>query len=163
MYADDTVLYTHTKTKEQAATKLTGALVHVSDWLKTSSLHFNTNKTVCMFFSKKSSNAQPPDVFIEGEKLTTLSDFKYLGIILDSDLTVIKHVKKVANTITFNFANFRHVRPYLTRGSLDLFSHLVLLHKLVTSKYNNSENNRDPLQADLENSRPETYQLSQLP
>ena len=111
MYADGTVLYTHAKTKEQAATKLTAALVHVSDWLKTSFLHLNTNKTVCMFFSKKSSNAQHPDVFIEGEKLTVVSDFKYLGIILDCNLTFKKHVKKLANTITFNLANFRHVRP----------------------------------------------------
>ncbi len=28
-----------------------------------------------------------------------VSDFKYLGIILDSNLTFKKHVKKVANTI----------------------------------------------------------------
>ena len=47
-----------------------------------------------MFFSKKSSNAQPPDVFIEGEKVTAVSDFKYLGIILDSNLTFKKQVKK---------------------------------------------------------------------
>ena len=105
-----------------------------------------------MFFSKKSSNAQPPDVFIEGQNLTAVSDFKYLGIILASK----KHVKKVANTIKFN-SNFRHLRPYITTKAAKLFmhtmvSHLVLLHKLVTSKYNNSENNRDPLQADLKNS-----------
>ena len=67
-----------------------------------------------MFFPKKSSNAQPPDVFIEREKLTAVSYFKYLGIILDSNLTFKKHVKKVANTITFKLANFRHARPYLT-------------------------------------------------
>ena len=126
MYADDTVLYTHAKTKEQAATKLTAALVHASDWLKTSSLHLNTNKTVCMFFSKKSSNAQPPDVFIEGEKLTAVPDFKYLGIILDCNLTFKKHVKKVANSITFNLPNFRHVRPYLTTEAAKLFMHAMI-------------------------------------
>ena len=30
MYADDTVLHVHAKSKQQAATKLTEALVHVS-------------------------------------------------------------------------------------------------------------------------------------
>ena len=52
MYADDTVLYVHAKSKEQAATKLTEALVHISDWLKRSCLHLNINKTVCMIFSQ---------------------------------------------------------------------------------------------------------------
>ncbi len=95
MYADDTVLYLHTKNKQQAATKLTEVLVHVSEWLKMSDLHLNINKTVCMFFSKRSSIGQQADVFIEGEKLMVVSDFKYLGIILDSNLTFKKHVKKV--------------------------------------------------------------------
>ena len=85
MYADDTVIYLHAKNKQHAATKLTEALVHVSDWLKRSYLHLNINKTVCMFFSKKSTSAQQADVFIEGEKLMVVSDFKYLGIILDSN------------------------------------------------------------------------------
>ncbi len=60
---------------------LTEALVHVSEWLKMSDLHLNINKTVCMFFSKRSSIGQQADVFIEGEKLMVVSDFKYLGII----------------------------------------------------------------------------------
>lgn len=34
MYADDTVVYTYAKTKEQAAIKLTAALNKVSDWLR---------------------------------------------------------------------------------------------------------------------------------
>ena len=81
IYADDTVLYVHAKSKQQAASKLTEALVHVSDGLKTSRLHLNINKTVCMFFSQKSS-AQQATVFIEVQKLLVVSDFKCLGIIL---------------------------------------------------------------------------------
>ena len=50
MYADDTVLYVHAKNKQQAAHKLTAAMVHVSNWLDNSCLHLNTSKTVCMFF-----------------------------------------------------------------------------------------------------------------
>ena len=34
MYADDTVLYVHAKSKKQATNKLTAAMVNVSDWLK---------------------------------------------------------------------------------------------------------------------------------
>ena len=62
MYADDTVPYVHGKSKQQAASKLIEAPIHVSDWLKRSHLHLNINKSVCMFFSQKSS-AQQANVF----------------------------------------------------------------------------------------------------
>lgn len=51
LYADDAVLYAHAKTKCEAATILSGAMVPVSHWLNNSCLHLNTKKTVCMFFS----------------------------------------------------------------------------------------------------------------
>ncbi len=130
MYADDTVLYLHTKNKQQAATKLNEALVHVSEWLKMSDLHLNINKTVCMFFSKRSSIGQQADVFIEGEKLMVVSDFKYLGIILDSNLTFKKHVKKVANTVRYNLVNFRHIRPYLTTEAAKLFMDAMIFSNI---------------------------------
>lgn len=53
MYADDTVILSHEKTPEEAATKLTNAMLLITDWLKLSCLHFNFSKTTCMFFSKK--------------------------------------------------------------------------------------------------------------
>lgn len=126
MYADDTVLYVHAKNKQQAASKLTAALVHVSEWLRNSCLHLNINKTVCMFFTQKHAKTHQPDVLIGDEKLMVVSDFKYLGIILDSNLTFKKHVKKVANTIKFNLANFRHIRPYLTIEAANLFMHAMI-------------------------------------
>ncbi len=95
-----------------------------------SDLHLNINKTECMFFSKRSSIVQQADVFIEGEKLMVVSDFKYLGIILDSNLTFKKHVKKVANTIRYNLANFRHIRPYLTTEAAKLFMDAMIFSNI---------------------------------
>lgn len=123
MYADDTVLYVHGKNKQQAANILTEVLVHVSDWLSNSYLHLNISKTVCMYFSQKPTVIPHPDVFVKGEKLKVVSDFKYLGIILDSQLTFQKHAKKVAKIIQFNLANFRHIRPCLTIEAAKLFMH----------------------------------------
>jgi hypothetical protein len=49
-----------------------------------------------MFFTKRATDATEPDVDVSGEKLQVVSDFKYLGIILDSNLSFKKHVKKEA-------------------------------------------------------------------
>ncbi len=66
MYADDTVVYTHAKTKEQAAIKLTAALNKVSDWLCHSCLSLNTSKTVGIYFSIKKVDEHCPDILVKG-------------------------------------------------------------------------------------------------
>ena len=87
MYADDTVLYIHAKNKQQAAYKLTAAMVLVSDWLGNSCLPSFSHGNLQRLNNK------------------VVSVFRYLGIILDLNLSIKKHVKKVANAIKFNLAN----------------------------------------------------------
>lgn len=75
-----------------------------------------------MFFSQRCPVIPHPDVFVKGEKLNVVPDFKYLGVILNSQLSFQKHAKKVANFITFNLVNFRHIRPYLTTEAEKLYA-----------------------------------------
>ncbi|CDQ86624.1 unnamed protein product [Oncorhynchus mykiss] len=106
MYADDTVIYVHAKIKQQAAQELTTVMVQ---WLSDSCLHLNVKKTVCMFFTKRATDATEPDVYVSRKKLQVVSDFKYLGIILDSNLSFKKQVKKVIQITKFNLANFQFI------------------------------------------------------
>ena len=90
MYVDDTVVYTHAKTAELAAAKLTTALKWITHWLHQSCLSLNVKKTKSMFFSK--TMVQPPntDIFIKGERIYIVTDFKYCGVTLDFNFK--KHV-----------------------------------------------------------------------
>ena len=67
-----------------------------------------------------------PDVIVNQEKVRVVPDFKYLGIILDSQLSFKKHAKKVANTVKFNLAIFKHIRPYLPMKAAELFLHAMI-------------------------------------
>jgi len=51
---------------------------------------------------------------------------KYLCIILDFNFTVKKHVKKEANAVRYNLANFTNIRPYLTTEAAKLFMHAMI-------------------------------------
>lgn len=124
MYADDTVVYTHAKTAELAAAKLTIALERITHWLDQSCLSLNVNKTKGMFFSK--TMVQPPntDILIKGEKIDIITDFKYLGVTLDPNLNFKKHVKKTVKIIKYNLANFRHIRNCLSLDAAKIFMQL---------------------------------------
>ena len=78
MYVDNTVIYTHARNREQPAS----VLHKVSDWLTSSCLTLVVSKTVGMYFSNKR----------KGEVIQIVDNFKYLGIIIDSNLTFKKHV-----------------------------------------------------------------------
>lgn len=71
MFADDTVIFTHAKTYQEAAQKLSTALTHMYTWLTDSSLSLNTRKKV----------------YLRREELQNVTEIKYLGVILDSTLS----------------------------------------------------------------------------
>ncbi len=130
MYADDAVIFIHGKAAKTIATNLTNALTKVQNWLNQTCLILNTKKTVVMMFTKKTmkSNIVKSDcktstkrpltksrsaVFLGGEELVLVTQFKYLGVILDSNLTFKKHIKKVTNVIKFNLQNYKQIRPFI--------------------------------------------------
>ncbi|XP_046707928.1 uncharacterized protein LOC124387560 [Silurus meridionalis] len=127
MYADDTVIYTHGKNTKQVAEKLTQSMVQVSEWLNQSCLKLNVNKTVSMFFSKSNIANNQADIYVTGEKIKSVSEFKYLGIIIDSKLTFKSQIKKVCNRVKFNIANFRFIRSNLSLQAAKMFMYSMVM------------------------------------
>lgn len=60
-----------------------------------------------------------------------VSEFNYLGIILDSKLKFKKHIKKVINTVKFSLFNFRFIRPYLSTEAALLYMHTMIFSHLL--------------------------------
>ena len=132
MYADDTVIYVHAKTKAQAAAKRSDAMVHVHQWPADSQLYLNVKKTVCMFFSKSNTVSYcEPKVYVSGEVIQTVTHFKYLGIILDTTLSFKKQVRKVMQITKYNLANFRYIRNCLTTPVTKLYMTAMIIPHLT--------------------------------
>ena len=127
LYADDAVIFTHGKDYTEVSTILTSVLTRVQDWLTDSCLLLNAKKTVCMAFSKRPVQLQSSNVFLGGEELELVSEFKYLGVTLDPTLTFKKHIKKVSNTINYNLQNFKQIRPFLTVSAAKSYLQCMIL------------------------------------
>ena len=84
-------------------------------------------KLSAWLFSKRPVVLESSNVFLGGEELELVSEFKYLRVILDSTLTFKKHVKKVTNTIKFNLQHFKQIRPFLTVGAARSYLHCMIL------------------------------------
>ncbi len=122
MYADDTVIFTHARTAELAAEKLNVAMERIAQWLDKSCLTLNTGKTKGMFFSKMKACSSKADIFINGEKIEIVTEFNYLGLTLDSNLSFKKHVKKLVRTIKHRLCLPTDVAKTFIHATI--FSHL---------------------------------------
>ncbi len=65
-------------------------------------------------------------MFLGGEELELVTQFKYLGVILDSNLTFKKHIKKVTNVIKFNLQNYKQIRPFITTEAAKSYLHCMI-------------------------------------
>ena len=129
MYADDTVLYTSGKDPEQVAAKLSLAMEKVTQWLQYSRLTLNTDKTVTMFFSNKQRKMALPNIYVNGQLIKNVNEFKYLGVTLDSTLTFKSHIKKMSQKLKYNLLNFKHIRNSLTvEASKTYFNAMILAY-----------------------------------
>lgn len=79
-----------------------------------------------MFFSKQPVGNTQSNVFLRGEELELVEEFKYLCVILDSSLTFKNHIKKISNTIKFNLQNFIQIRASLTVTVARTFLHAMI-------------------------------------
>lgn len=104
MYPDVAVIIASSKTTQETAHILRTELTNIHEWLKKSCLLSNIKKTVCMYFSETTTNLTHSGVFLGGEELELVNQFKY----------------------KFNLANFKSIRSSLTTVAGKLFLHAMI-------------------------------------
>ena len=126
LYADDAA-YAPAKTPEQAADALSTSLVEVRQWLSKDQLVLNLSKTVSMCFSiKKINPEQSFHINLQNVKIQTVTEFKYLGLVLDPQLKFVKHIKKISKTIQSNLNCFKLIRHYIPNQAALLYMHAMI-------------------------------------
>ena len=104
LFADDTNLfYSHNNVKELFRT-MNAELSHLNDWFCANKLSLNTDKTKYVLFHKaKSKGNLPlvlPDLFINNVKIKSENSLKFLGVMIDENLTWKTYVELGENKIS---------------------------------------------------------------
>lgn len=56
-------------------------------------------KQLACILQKRQENKPDPDIFIFGENITLVKQFKYLGILSDTNLSFKPHAKKITKIL----------------------------------------------------------------
>ena len=105
------------KNASAAFEQLNRCLNNVKEWMFTSKLKLNPDKTEFITFGSKRQRDKLKACFpidILGSPLSPVDSVRNLGVWFDSDFSLSKHVQNVCKSCFVKLRDFRHVRRFLT-------------------------------------------------
>ena len=149
MYADDTTLLaslsstnsnTNTETSTNTNTNnelqnrdlvLNRELDKICEWLKVNKLSLNVPKTKYMIFRPKNKIIADLNLFLDGHKLERVTNFDFLGIVVDECLTWNNHIHKIQMKISKTVGVMNRIKAYLPSETLlIIYNSLIYPHLL---------------------------------
>ena len=133
LYADDTQLYLSFSASDSQAnlSTLSTTLDSVHNWLTSNRLTVNPSKTEYLIIGtpQQRSKLSTSAITFQNTNINPSSTARSLGVILDSDLSLKKHISSICQ------ASYHHIRQlHQIRSALDTNSATILANSLVSFK-----------------------------
>ena len=129
LYADDTLLYFTSDLASTIEHNLTLDLTNITCWLRVNYLSLNINKTKLMLIGTHQRLAPVSDFTVQcnGSVLERVEKYKYLGVVLDQNLSWKEHVEYIGKKISSRLGMLRKARKILPRNAcMTLYNAIVL-------------------------------------
>lgn len=135
LFADDTLISVSGKNHTEITDIMNKELCILYRWLCANKLKLNNEKTKCMVLGTKANcrkyiNGQHL-LQINNTKVESVSEIKYLGIILDQQLSFAKHVDYLCKKIGKKISFFRRISTDLTQ-----WSKLIIYNTIIYPHFN---------------------------
>ena len=135
-YADDHIIWdnfcpTTVGAENKCIEQLEGTLYRIKDWMDSNSLKMNTTKTELAFFGSRVmlSKAVCGSVNVAGDIVNPSEQIKYLGVQLDSSLTLDRFVSAKIKNAAAAIKGIKAIRQYIDLATAKLLvCSLVLTH-----------------------------------
>ena len=118
LFADDTNMFKNGKDLNHLQNVINCELQSVSTWLKVNKLSLNIKKTHFMVFSNKRGSHDPIDIRIDGERIHEVLKTKFLGVIIDKNLSWKDHITYISGKIARGLGMIIKTRKYLNKSAL---------------------------------------------
>ncbi len=100
MFADDTSIILNSENKNTLIQKTTHEMNNIKDWLLANKLILNLEKTKVMYFGKQNIIKDINDsIVINNTVIEKVTNFKFLGVIIDHQLKWDQHITLLCNRI----------------------------------------------------------------
>jgi hypothetical protein len=132
-YADDTQLYMAVRPADNSPLEAASHCVSdVSRWFLENGMSLNPNKTEAVLFGTRAQRKKvdtSAGMDVTGARVAFSPIVKLLGVILDEDLTLDRHVTEIVRGCSYHTRALRHIRPLI-----DLPTARMVAQGVVTSR-----------------------------
>ena len=128
MYADDTTIYCNID--QNVSDKVINMeLSKVSQWLAANKLSLNVTKTKFMVLHMHQKAVTYPDLYLNGNKIERVTQFNYVGLILQVNLSWNKHISHISLKVSKTIGILNRLKSiYPRKVLLTLYNTLILPH-----------------------------------
>ncbi|KAK2709307.1 hypothetical protein QYM36_013093 [Artemia franciscana] len=99
LYADDLAVTVEGQQREEIQTYAQKAANFIEQWAAEKEIILSEEKTTMMMFTSERRQAPDPDIFLNGLKIRCTESVRYLGVLLDSQLTWEKHIEELITAV----------------------------------------------------------------
>ena len=119
-FADDTNLLCINKSLKSLCNKINYDLKKLTDWLNGNRISLNTDKTEFVIFRKprKKINFNDVKIKINGKRLSPSYHIKYLGILIDENLSWNFHITELCKKLNRANSMLSKIRYYVDKNTL---------------------------------------------
>ena len=125
LFADDSNIFFSHRNPKHLLDTINAELYHVAEWIKTNKLSLNIEKTHFMLFSNSLKNL-PGNIIFDGTVLKQVQNTKFLGIIIDEDLSWKPHVNNVCNIISRNIGMINKLKHFFPQSTLKSLYYAII-------------------------------------
>ena len=118
LFTDDTNIFFSGKDPHTIEAQINEELKYISEWLKTNRLSLNVKKTHYIIFATRNFTRPNLNVQIEGHTIDETYQTKFLGVIIDSNLTWKQHIMYISGKIAKGIGIIKKARKVLDKETL---------------------------------------------
>ena len=114
LLADDTTLFSHPDITSQTDT-INKELEEIGKWFQANKISINASKTNYMVLGThyNTRNANVNHIKLHGESLNRVSTTKFLGVIIDKNLTWKIHIGSISKTLSRNTGMLTKIKHFV--------------------------------------------------
>ena len=126
LFADDTSIFYSTRNIMDIACTVNNELEKLDIWFRVNKLSLNVNKTNFIMFTNKKQHRPTVNTILNGTNIEQVSHTKFLGVIIDENLTLREQIKSVETKVSKSIGVL-----YKTKDVLDIQALCTLYQSLV--------------------------------
>ena len=135
MFADDTNFFFEHSNINTLFKTVNDELIKINEWFSANKLSLNVGKTKFSLFHKSGKKysipSHLPTLKINNHDIERVNTMKFLGVLLDDNLSWKEHIKYLENKIAKNIGLMYRAKPFLDKESL-----LALYYSYIHSNLN---------------------------